>query len=44
MTKPYFLNPQNKDKLQWKTTSKNARWIISAISVLIMTYEFLGGK
>ena len=41
MTKLYFLNPQNKDKLQWKTTSKKSRWNISATSVLIMTYEFL---
>ena len=44
MTKPYFLNPQNEEDLQWKTTSKYKNWNINASTVWIVTYEFLGGN
>ena len=42
MTKSYFLNPQNEDDLQCKMTSKYWKWNISATTVSIVKYEYLG--
>ena len=42
--KTFFLNPQNEDDLQWKTSSKYQTWNISATSVWFVTLEFLGGN
>ena len=42
--KTFFLNPQNEDDLQWKTSSKYQTWNISATSVWFVTLEFFGGK
>ena len=44
MTKQYFVNPSNKDELQWKTTLKYQKWNITTTTVWIVTYEFLVGN